>query len=33
VIGRRVIWLKEDGNYEIIKIPDKTKLLRKELGI
>lgn len=29
IIGRRVIWLKPDGNYELIKVDDVTKKLRK----
>lgn len=31
VIGRRIIWLKEDGNYEKFNTPDVTKILRKVL--
>ncbi len=29
VIGRRVIWLKDDESYEIIPVPDVIPLLRK----
>lgn len=29
VIGRRVIWLKDDETYEIIPVPDVIPLLRK----
>lgn len=31
VIGRRIIWLKDDGTYELIPIPDYTKDLRNAL--
>ena len=31
VLGRRIIWLKDDGTYEKISLEDKTKLLRKVL--
>lgn len=31
VIGRRLIWLKEDGSYEKIALPDITEILRKTL--
>ena len=31
VIGRRIIWLKEDGTYELIPIQDYTKELRNVL--
>jgi len=31
VIGRRVIWLKEDGTYETVKIPSVTEELREFL--
>lgn len=31
VIGRRIIWLKDDGNYELIPIDDYTERLRKTL--
>lgn len=31
VIGRRLIWLTDDGNYELIPLIDVTKKLRKVL--
>jgi len=31
IIGRRLIWLKDDMNYEVIKIPDVTEKLSKLL--
>ena len=31
IIGRRIIWLKEDGTYELIPIQDYTKELRNVL--
>ena len=31
VIGRRIIWLKDDGNYEKFSTPDLTERLRKIL--
>lgn len=31
VLGRRIIWLKPDGNYEKIPVPDVTKQLRNIL--
>ena len=31
VIGRRIIWLKEDGDYELIPIDDYTERLRNTL--
>lgn len=31
ILGRRLIWLKDDGNYEIIKIQDVTDRLRNIL--
>ena len=31
VIGRRIIWLKDDGTYEKIKLDDVTKTLREIL--
>lgn len=31
VIGRRIIWLKDDGNYELIPIDDYTERLREVL--
>ena len=31
VIGRRIIWLKDDGNYELIPIDEYTERLRKTL--
>ena len=31
VIGRRIIWLKEDGDYELIPIDDYTERLRNAL--
>jgi hypothetical protein len=31
VIARRIIWLKDDGTYELIPIPDITKKLREAL--
>jgi hypothetical protein len=31
VIGRRIIWLKEDGEYELIPIDDYTGKLREIL--
>ena len=31
VIGRRIIWLKEDGDYELIPIDDYTEKLRNTL--
>ena len=33
IIARRLIWLKPDGTYEQIKIPDITKDVRKALNI
>ena len=33
VVGRRLIWLKEDGEYDKVKIPDLTDRLRRELKI
>lgn len=29
VLGRRIIWLKDDGTYEIIPTTDKTDLIKK----
>lgn len=31
VLGRRLIWLKDDATYEVIKLPDVTEKLRKDL--
>lgn len=31
VIGRRLIWLKEDGTYELIKLNNETKRLREDI--
>lgn len=31
VLGRRIIWLKEDGTYDKISVPDVTKTLREIL--
>lgn len=31
VIARRIIWLKDDGTYEIRKVPDETVRLREVL--
>jgi hypothetical protein len=31
IIGRRLIWLKDDGTYEIVKTENKTKELREYL--
>jgi hypothetical protein len=31
VIARRIIWLKEDGTYELIPVKDVTKTLREVL--
>jgi hypothetical protein len=31
VIGRRIIWLKDDGDYELIPIESYTDRLRKAL--
>lgn len=31
VLGRRIIWLKPDGTYEKISVPDVTKTLREVL--
>ena len=31
VIARRVIWLKDDGTYEIFRLRDVTKVLRETL--
>jgi hypothetical protein len=31
VLDRKLIWLKDNGNYEKIKLPDVTKKLRKIL--
>ena len=31
VIGRRIIWLKDDGTYEKISLQDVTQKLRKTL--
>ena len=33
IIGRRLIWLKPDGTYEKIKMPDLTKRIRESLNI
>ena len=32
VIGRRLIWLKDDGTYELVKLGDYTKKLREVLS-
>ena len=32
VIGRRLIWLKDDGTYEIVKLPNVTQKIREVLG-
>ena len=32
VIGRRIIWLKDDGTYEVVKVDNVTKKLRKYLS-
>lgn len=32
VIGRRLIWIKDDGTFELIKIPNLTTKLRMALG-
>lgn len=31
VIGREIIWLKDDGNFEIIQVPDLTTRIRNTL--
>ena len=31
VIGRRIVWLKSNGTYELIKLEDKTNEIRKIL--
>ncbi len=31
VVGRRIIWLKDDGTYELIPIEDYTSKLREAL--
>lgn len=31
VLGRRLVWLKDDGTYEIRKLPDETQKLREVL--
>jgi hypothetical protein len=31
VIARRIVWLKDDGTYEIRKVPDETVRLREVL--
>ena len=31
VVGRRIIWLKPDGTYEKISVPDVTQKLRNVL--
>ena len=31
IIARRIIWLKPDGTYEKISLPDVTKKLREAL--
>lgn len=31
VIARRIVWLKEDGTYELITVKDVTKTLREIL--
>lgn len=31
VVGRRIIWLKDDGTYELLKCPDRTQILRELL--
>lgn len=33
VIGRRIIWLKPDGSYELIGVGNKTNELRKAFGL
>jgi hypothetical protein len=33
VIGRRLIWLLDDGSYEKIKIKDETGRIRQALNI
>ena len=32
VIARRIVWLKEDGNYELIQVPNVTAKLREILS-
>ena len=32
ILGRRIIWLKDDGNYELIKLPYVADKLRKALS-
>ena len=31
VIARRIVWLKDDGTYELIPVKDVTKQLREVL--
>ncbi len=31
VVGRRIIWLKDDGTYELLPVPDVTKKLKSVL--
>jgi hypothetical protein len=31
IIGREIIWLKEDKTYEVIQLPDITQKLREVL--
>lgn len=32
VIARRIVWLKDDGTYELIALPDVTKKLKQALS-
>ena len=32
VLGRRLVWLKDDGTYENVKLPDVTKQIREVLS-
>lgn len=31
IVGRRLIWVKEDGTYEMVRINDETKRLRQDI--
>ena len=32
IVGRRIIWLRDDGTYELIQIPSETERLREALA-
>jgi hypothetical protein len=31
VIARRLVWLKDDGNFEVLATPDLSQLIRENL--